>query len=179
MATSNIATLRPFSLAEQCHTQNFYTLYETLNDTLYDTVAMLYCRGGHWVWRGQHMLQHKSQTNKETPSWAVPHSEFYFANIHGFTRPPTWVPCLLIKFQDSSSSKIEGHCKYFYGNSRVFEGSNREVSRVFPRNFKEVLRVIQESFKDISRKFLGCFKENWRVIQGSFQWYSRIFEKSA
>ena len=72
MATSNIATLRPFSLAEQCHTQNFYTLYETLNDTLYDTVAMLYCRGGHWVWRGQHMLQHKSQTNKETPSWAVP-----------------------------------------------------------------------------------------------------------
>ena len=42
------------------------------------SVAMLYRRGGHWVWRGQHIMQHESQTNKETPSWAVPHSEFSF-----------------------------------------------------------------------------------------------------
>ena len=98
MATSNIATLRPFSLAEQCHTQNFYTLYETLNDTLYDTVAMLYCRGGHWVWRGQHMLQHKSQTNKETPSWAVPHSEFLFCQ-YTWVHTTSYMGSMFISFQ--------------------------------------------------------------------------------
>ena len=25
-----------------------------------------------------------------------PTQNFHFANVHGFTRPPTWVPCLFI-----------------------------------------------------------------------------------
>ena len=56
-------------------------------------VGMLYCWGGHRCWRarqGGHMLSRKK--GKAELSYAT--LGFYFANIHGFTRPPAWIPCL-------------------------------------------------------------------------------------
>ena len=41
------------------------------------------------------MLQQKNKKNKGRLSLAMPHFDNFFASLHGFTRPPAWVPCLL------------------------------------------------------------------------------------
>ena len=52
------------------------------------------------------------------------------------------------------SLKFSLALKSFNGVSRLFKGCLK-----FQGSFKEVLRVFTESFKGVSRKFKGCFKE--------------------
>ena len=53
---------------------------------------------------------------------------------------------------------------------KSFNGVARQFKKClkFNGSFKEVLRVFAESFKCASRKFKGCFKEVSRVFQESF-----------
>ena len=60
--------------------------------------------------------------------------------------------------------------KSFNGVSRLFKGCLK-----FQGSFKEVLRVFTESFKGVSRKFKGCFKEVSRVLKGSFGEMLKVF----
>ena len=65
--------------------------------------------------------------------------------------------------------------KSFNVVSRQFKGYLK-----FNGSFKEVLRVFHGSFKGVSRKFNECFKEDSRVFQGSFRGcfkrVSRLFQ---
>ena len=76
----------------------------------------------------------------------------------------------------------------FQGISKVFQGSFKEISRVFDRRLKGVFGsfmgvgcvnavswVFQGSFKEVSRKFQGHFKKGPRVFQGRLKGVSREF----
>ena len=72
---------RPPNMAISSRPTSWLAGLDKIRSSDWSKVGMLYRRGGHWgrwVWRDRHMLQHECQTNKEMPSWAMPHSNFLF-----------------------------------------------------------------------------------------------------
>ena len=52
------------------------------------------------------MLQQENKTHKGRLNWAMLCNTwvFYFANLHGFTQPPAWVPCF---FKSTTSQRCD------------------------------------------------------------------------
>ena len=60
----------------------------------------------------------------------------------------------------------------------LFQGSFKEVSRVFQERFWGASRKFQESFKGVARKIEGCFNGVVSGCQGCVERVQWLFEKS-